>query len=174
MLIDPQETRVVWLLLRTKSKQERAVSEALAGRGVEAYLPRVIEPRWHTRAPRGPVPLFPSYVFARCAPRERFAAVHFCPGALGLVRFGGALAAIEDELVASLQEREGERGYVVIGEVRREPKKGSRVRVVKGPLAGFEGIVERYLPARDRVRLLLSLVRTVRTVEVDAGHIHAV
>jgi transcription antitermination factor NusG len=171
MLIDPQETRAVWLLLRTKSKQERAVAEALVGRGVETYLPRVVEPRWHARAPVGPVPLFPSYVFAHCAPCERFAAVHYCPGATGLVRFGGALAAIEDEIIVSLKEGEGERGYLVIGEVRREPKKGSRVRVVKGPLAGFEGIVERYMPASDRVRLLLALVRSARSVEVDAGHI---
>ena len=174
MLIDPQETRAVWLLLRTKSKQERAVGETLAARGVEAYVPRVIEPRWHARAPVGPVPLFPSYVFAHFAPRDRFAAVHYCPGVAGLVRFGGALAAIEDEIIDSLKEREGERGYLVIGEVRREPKKGSRVRVVKGPLAGFEGVVERYMPASDRVRLLLALVRTAKSVEVDAGHIQPV
>ena len=171
MLVDPLEPRAVWLLLRTKPKKEKVVAESLAGRDVEAYVPRVVEPRWHDRAPRGPVPLFPSYVFARCAPRDRFAAVHYCPGAAGIVRFGDVLAAVEDGFVDALREREGDRGYLVIGEVRKEPKRGARVRVVTGPLAGFEGLVERYMPARDRVRLLLSMVGTVRSVEVEAGHI---
>lgn len=168
MLILPTDTAPTWLLVRTKPKQERAAVETLATRGAEAYCPRVIEPRWHARAPLGPVPLFPSYVFVRCVPAERFAAVNYCTGVTGVVRFGDHLAAVEDELVAGLREREGERGYLVFGDVRRRLEKGSRVRVVSGPLAGLEGIVTKYAPGAERVRLLLSLVSSVRTVEVDA------
>lgn len=172
MLVPPDQATAVWLLLRTKPKQERAAAETLAGRDVPSYVPLVLEPRWHARAPRHPVPLFPSYVFAHCVPRERYAAVNYCPGVAGVVRFAGELAAVEDEAIAVLREREGERGYLVFGEVRREPKRGSRVRIVKGPLAGFEGIVERYLPARDRVKLLLTVISTVRHIEVDASHLN--
>lgn len=171
MLIPPTGSLPVWLLVRSKPKQERVVAEVLAGRGIESYVPRVLEPRFHVRAPQGPVPLFPSYVFARCIPRERFAAAHYCPGGLGVVRFGELLAAVEDAHVELLRQRESERGYLVFGEVRRELKPGSRARLVGGPLKGFEGIVERYLPARDRVRLLLSLIGGVRRVEVDARHL---
>ncbi len=171
MLITVEDPRTVWLLLRTKPKQEAAVVQALAGRDVPAYCPRILEPRWHARAPRGPVPLFPSYVFARCVAKERFAAVRYCPGASGIVRFGEALAAVEDDFVASLKEREGERGYLVIAEARRAPTRGTRVRVVGGPLRGLEGIVTRYLPAKDRVRLLLAMVAGTRAVEVDARDI---
>ena len=171
MLIAPDEQRTVWLLVRTKPKQETALVQALGGRDVLAYCPRILEPRWHLRAPRGPVPLFPSYVFAYCVPRERYAAVRYCPGASGIVRFGDALAAVEEDFIASLREREGERGYLVIAEARRAPSKGARVRVVQGPLQGLEGIVTQYLPAKDRVRLLLSMVSGVRHVEVDARHI---
>jgi transcription antitermination factor NusG len=173
MLIAPYEDRPVWLLVRTKPKKETALVEALEGRDVPAYCPRILEPRWHLRAPRGPVPLFPSYVFAHCVPKERYAAVRYCTGASGIVRFGDALAAVEDEFIASLREREGGRGYLVIAEARRAPAKGSRVRVVHGPLQGFEGIVTQYLPAKDRVRLLLSMVSGVRNVEVDARHIRS-
>jgi transcription antitermination factor NusG len=87
------------------------------------------------------------------------------------VRFGEELGAVEDEFVASLREREGERGYLVFADARRAPLKGSHVRVVKGPLQGLEGIVTHYLPAKDRVRLLLTMVGGVRNVEVDARHI---
>ncbi|MGV8042505.1 MAG: transcription termination/antitermination protein NusG [Thermoanaerobaculaceae bacterium] len=171
MLISPTESLPVWLLVRSKPKQERVVAEVLAGRGIESYVPRVLEPRSHVRAPQGPVPLFPSYVFARCVPRERFAAAHYCPGGLGIVRFGEMLAVVEDAQVELLRDKEGERGYLVFGEVRRELKPGSRARLVGGPLKGFEGIVERYLPAHDRVRMLLSLIGGVRRVEVDARHL---
>lgn len=171
MLIPPSAAELVWLLVRSKPKQEKVVSEALGARGVETYCPRVLDPRSHRRAPQGPVPLFPSYVFAHCVPSERYAAVHYCTGGLGIVRFGEMLAGVEDASIELLRSREGERGYLVYGEVRKGPKPGARARLVGGPLRGFEGIVERYLPARDRVRLLLTLVGGVRRVEVDAGHV---
>ncbi len=171
MLVPPDDSRALWLVLRTKPKQERAVAATLEARGVAGYVPRVLEPRLHPRAPVGPVPLFPSYVFAQAVVRERLAAVHYCPGALGVVRFGALLAAVEDGVVTALRAREGERGYLVLRDVREAPRPGARARVVGGPLQGFEGIVTRFLPARDRVRLLLSLVSGVRHVEVDTRHL---
>jgi transcription antitermination factor NusG len=173
MLISLDDPRQVWLLVRSKPKQESALVLALSTRDVAAYCPKVLEPRWHSRAPRGPVPLFPSYVFARCVPKEKYTAVRYCTGAAGIVRFGEELGAVEDEFVASLREREGDRGYLVIAAARRAPVKGSRVRIVQGPLKGIEGLVTHYLPAKDRVRLLLTMVSGVRNVEVDARHIHS-
>ena len=83
------------------------------------------------------------------------------------------MAAVEDEFLAALREREGERGYLVIGDARRPPAAGARVQVVSGPLRGVVGIVTRYLPAKDRVRLLLALVNGPRHVEVDARHLRS-
>jgi transcription antitermination factor NusG len=171
MLIAPSDSRLLWLLLRTKPKQERVVVDCLQGRGFEAYYPRVLEPRRHARAPHGPVPLFPAYVFAHCVLREDFQQVQFCPGAAGVVRFGDEFAAVEDDMVATLKEREGDRGFLEVKEVRQAPQRGSKVRVVEGALEGLEGIVTRYLPARDRVRLLLTMVSGVRSVEVEARNV---
>jgi len=83
MPIALDDPRLVWLLVRTKPKQEPAVVQALAGRDVPAYCPRILEPRWHLRAPGGPVPLFLSYVFAQCVAKERYAAVRYCRCAEG-------------------------------------------------------------------------------------------
>ena len=173
MLIPFDDPQPSWLLVRSKPKQESALVQALSGRDVIAYCPKVLEPRWHARAPQGPVPLFPSYVFAYFAPMEKFTAVRYCPGAAGIVRFGLELGAVEEAFITDLRRREGERGYLVIGEARRAPAKGSRVRVVEGPFQGIEGIVTHYLPAKDRVRLLLNMVGGVRRIEVDARHIRS-
>ena len=173
LLIEPTDPRPAWLLLRTKPKQERAVALALEGRGVKAYCPRVLEPRTHRRAPVGPVPLFPSYLFAHGAPRDSFRAIHFCAGAAGIVRFGDLIAAVEDEFIETLREREGDVGHLVLRDVRAAPRKGSRVTIAAGPFTGYEGLVERYLPARDRVRILLMLVGGTRRVELEARHVRS-
>ncbi len=171
MLVLPDESRQVWLVVHAKPKQEAALVEALHGRGIVGYCPRVVEPRLHARAPHVPMPLFPSYVFARCAPVEKYQAVRYCHGAAGIVRFGERLGAVAEEFIALLREREGERGYLLFSETRRAPAAGARVRIVQGPLQGVEGIVTHYLPARDRVRLLLTMVGGIRNVEVEAGHV---
>lgn len=171
MLIDLDDPQHRWLVVRTKPKQERAVVELLAHRVGEAYCPRVLEPRRHRWGPLGPVPLFPSYVFARAVVREHYHGVHYCQGVLGLLRFGDKLAAVEDEFIQLLRQRAGERGYLVFAQVRKPLEEGMRVRVTAGPLAGYEGIVTAYLPAAERVRLLLRLVTGARRAEVDARHV---
>ncbi len=171
MLIDLDDSRPHWLVVRTKPKQERAVVELLSRRVIEAYCPRIVEPRSHRRGPLGPVPLFPSYVFARAVVREHYSGVHYCHGAIGILRFGDKLAAVEDEFIALLQQRAGDRGYLVFGQVRRPLERGTKVRVTAGPLAGYEGIVASYLPATERVRLLLQLISGVVRAEVDARHV---
>src|SRR5262249_42123508 len=119
----------------------------------------------------GPVPLFPSYVFVRGALREQFAAMNYCTGASGLVRFGQWVAGVDDDFIAMLRERSGQRGYLEMRAVRRAPVVGGRAQVVGGPLDGLEGLVTQYLPAKDRVRLLLTMVCSVRRVEVDARYV---
>lgn len=172
MLVDLSDPTPVWLVIRTKPKLERAAAEALSRRDFESYLPLVLEPRTHRRAPRGPVPLFPSYVFVNCSVPERFNALVYCPGVSGVVRFGACGAAVEDEFIVMLRKREGERGHLVFKEVRRPLERGQRVKVADGPLAGYTGLVEQYLPAQARVKLLLSLVTGSRRVELDAASVH--
>ena len=171
MLVPFTDSRTAWLLLRTKPKQEHNVVQVLHHRALDAYCPHVLEPRAHVRAPVGPVPLFPSYVFARCDVSSQYNTAHYCPGVFGVVRFGQFLAAVEDEFVDLLRSREGERGYLAVREVRKPPVRGQRARVLTGPFAGYEGLVERYMPASDRVRLLLMLVAGGRRVEVEARHL---
>lgn len=169
MLIEPTELNPAWLVVRTKPLQEGVATEHFGTRCVEAYCPRIVAPPRHRRAPRGPVPLFPGYVFARCVPGIEFNAVHYCPGVLGIVRFGGWLAAIQDGVIAGFRAREDDRGLLRVGRERRGFVQGERVRVTAGHLNGFEGVVAKYMPAADRVRLLLALVSGPRKVEVDAS-----
>jgi transcription antitermination factor NusG len=144
-----------WLLVHTKPKREALAEHGLLERGLAVYCPRVIEPPSHIRAPKGPVPLFRSYVFCRANPDEGFAAVTYCPGVHRLIRFGDAFASLRDEDVDFLKEREEGHGYLVIPP--RPLLQGNIVRLVSGPFGGFEAVVERLLPSSERVRLLLRV-----------------
>ncbi len=131
------------------------------------YVPLYLEPRWHRRAPRGPVPLFPGYLFARCVPAEQLAAVRYCPGVAGPVTFGGRLATVGAGVIDALRELEGERGYVEPREIVRAPRAGERVRVLRGPLKGLEGVFEKPLRGGERAMILVEFLRSRRTIEVD-------
>lgn len=158
-----------WLLVRTKPKQEAMAAQFLTLRGLQPYCPRVIEPPSHPRAPKGPVPLFPSYVFCRADLPDDFSAITFCPGVRRLVRFGDRFAMLSDVDVDFLKQREGERGYLVIPRV--PPAAGDFVRLTLGPFSGFEAIVESYLPSHERVRLLLRLASGTWRAVVPASDV---
>jgi len=155
MLLDPADTRVVWLVVHTKPLQERVAESWLLGRGLTAYCPRILGPPSHPRAPRGPVPLFPTYLFSLARLSDGIEAVRFCPGARGLVRFGDHVAALEQREITLLKSREGTRGYLVVP--KRVLSVGARARLVKGPLEGFEAIVDGYVASKNRVRVLFAV-----------------
>ncbi len=156
-------------MVRTKPRQERAAIRHLGQRGVEPYCPMFLEPPWHRRAPRGPMPLFPGYIFVACDPAVELNAVQYCPGVLRPVSFDRRLATVDQALIDELRAREGERGYIVPEDFRRGIGKGSRVRIMGGPLRGFEGVFEGYLKGGQRARVLLDFLRGRRMVDVDVS-----
>lgn len=171
MMVAPSDPRRLWLLVRTKPKQERRVEDSLGARGVPAFCPRVLEPRLRRWEPKGPVPLFPGYVFAQLVLADGYAAVQYSAGSAGLVRLGAHFAALEDGDVETLRGSQGERGYAVLPTRRPEVRPGTRVTVVGGSLDGIEGVVTRYLPGRQRVQILLALAWGGCSAEVDARRV---
>ncbi len=134
---------------------------------MEPYCPMFLEPRWHRRAPRGPVPLFPGYIFVAADPERQLNAVRFCPGVLAPVRFGRDLAMVDQNFIDGLRVREGDRGYMIPEDFSQEIPRGKRVRVVGGPLKGFEGVFCGYLRGGQRAKILVDFLRSRRSVEVD-------
>lgn len=156
-----------WLVVRTKPRQERIAISHLGQRGVEPYCPLFLEPPWHPRAPRGPMPLFAGYIFVACNPLEELNAVRYCPGILAPVSFAGNLATVHEAFIQNLRARESVRGYIVADDFNQNIPKGQRVRVMGGPLRGLEGVFNGYLKGGQRARVLLEFLRTRRRIEVD-------
>lgn len=165
--IDIENLPQAWLVVRSKPRQERVAVCHLREREVEPYCPMYLEPPWHTRAPRGPVPLFGGYLFVRCVPQTQLNAVSYCPGVQHVVRFDREPATVEQGIIDALRAREAERGYVVPSELEFGIAKGRKVRVMSGPLKEMEGIFRGYLRGGQRARVLMEFLRRKSLVEVD-------
>lgn len=159
----------VWLVLRSKAQVEHRVIRHLWQRRVEPYCPLYLEPPWHPRAPRGPGPLFPGYLFVRCDPDSDLAAVRYCPGVIGPVVFDGMLATVSGAVIEELRRREGDRGYVRPDEIEYGIAPGSRVAVMSGPFRGLHGVFSGYLRGGQRAQVLVRMLRSARAVELDSA-----
>lgn len=159
----PQE----WLVLRTKPRQERVALRHLKEREVEPYCPLYLEPPWHSRAPKGPTPLFGGYIFVHCRPQLQLNAVRYCPGVLHPVRLGRELATVDQEIIDAIKRREAERGYIVPTELEHGIEEGRKVRVMAGPLKDMEGVFRGYLRGRQRARVFMEFLRQKSLVEVE-------
>lgn len=149
-----------WSVLQTNRHRERVAAVALGQRGIETYLPRVEQ--WPRPAVGSAVaPLFPGYLFVHMG-ADLSARVSWTPGVRGFVSFGGYVASIGVDAIELLRSREGADGVIHCC----APDSGAQVRIVHGPLRGLTAILERRLPARERVRVLLQILRTETPVEL--------
>jgi transcription antitermination factor NusG len=156
-----------WFAVYTTPRHEKHVSEILAERQIETFLPLYKTTRqWQKSRPVVlELPLFPTYVFVRIA-RQARGSVLGTPGVLSIVgssKESWALPDFEiDALRSGLLERKIEpHPYLVVGE---------RVRIMAGVMTGVEGVLVR---KKNDLRVVLSLDTIMRSVavEVNAGDI---
>ena len=150
-----------WYAIYTSANREKRVHEQLERRLVESFLPLYDSVRrWKDRKVRLQLPLFPGYVFARFALRDRLQVLQV-PGVARLVSFNGCPCALLESEVEALQ-RIGPPG------LRAEPHPyltaGRQVRVKAGPLAGIEGILVR---RKNRARFVISVELIMRSVVIE-------
>lgn len=159
-----------WFALYTTPRHEKHVSEILAQRRIETFLPLYRTTRqWKKSRPvELELPLFPTYVFAHIALEAR-GAVLGVPGVLSIVGSPREPWPVPDPDIEAirlgLQMRKIEpHPYLTVGE---------RVRIKAGVMTGVEGVLVR---KKNDLRVVLSLDAIMRSVavEVDADDIEPV
>jgi transcriptional antiterminator RfaH len=151
-----------WYVLQTNRNKERLAQAALGQRGITSYLPRIVQ--WPAPAVGSPIaPLFPGYLFVHLK-LEDCARVSWTPGVRAFVNFGGGPASIDGSAIEFLRGREAADGLI-----HCEPLPASQqVRIINGPFRGLTAVIERCLPARERVRVLIQILRTDTPLELPA------
>jgi transcription antitermination factor NusG len=150
-----------WYAAYTSANHEKRVATQLAQRGVEHFLPLYeAVHRWKDRRVRLQSPLFPGYVFVRLPLSEKLKILQL-PGVARLVGFGDRPVSLPEDEIESLR-----RGFR--GDMKMEPhpylSEGHRVRIMRGPLTGLDGIL---LRKKGNLRLVLSIDLIMRSIVVD-------
>lgn len=167
----PQTHPDPWLVLRTRSRHEHLVDQALQQKQIVSYLPkRKVVRTWQGHRRAVEVPLFPGYLFVR--PRaEQYGGMRYIRGSCGLVMSAGCTPARlpeEDVLAVRTLIDSG-----VALDVDAALVAGQRVKIIAGPLIGLEGQLIRF-KNREVLVINVDLVGSSVRVEVAADAICAV
>jgi transcription antitermination factor NusG len=152
-----------WFAIAAKSRHEKSVAEVLGSKGFEQFLPLYQSARqWSDRVKLLELPLFPGYLFCRFRYTARLKILQ-TPGVRKIVTVGKVASPVPDEEIQSIR-------LLVSSRVPIEPAaflyEGQRVRVVRGPLTGVIGFVQRIKSVQKLVVSVGLLQRSV-AVELD-------
>jgi transcription antitermination factor NusG len=153
-----------WYALYTRHQHEKTVAQMLVGKGFEVFLPMYAAAHhWQDRVKKLSLPLFPGYVFLRCASERRIQA-RVTPGVVQFVPADRPIPIAGSE-IDWLRQLNANRACA-----RPHPflKAGDWVRVRRGPLEGIEGVLAHW---KGGYRLVLSveLLQQSAAVEIDAS-----
>ena len=111
--------------------------------------------------------VFPGYVLCKMVlTDESWHLIHNVRGATGFVGSGGKAVPLTEQEIYDLgvERHEIVTGYGV----------GDSVRVIDGPLAGFNGVVEELEPEKDRVRVVVSMFGRETPVDLNLDQVEEI
>jgi transcription antitermination factor NusG len=159
-----ESAELFWHAVYTRHQHEKMVSQLLASKGFETFLPLYATAHsWKDRTKIVSLPLFPCYVFLK-ASGDRPLNILTTPGVHMIVSSAGRPLTIPGKEIEDLRLAVGSGAPM---QPHRLLKRGDRVRVKAGSLAGVEGILLRHKNV-CRVILSVEILGKAAAVEVDA------
>ena len=154
-----------WYAIQTRSRHEKKVVEQLRARSIESFLPvHRCRRKWRNGVLADlELPLFPGYLFARPAIGERALLLQL-PGIVGFAASTAHPTPVPDDDIDALRKMAESLG----AEPHPFLNVGDRVRIVAGPLAGWEGILIR---RKQELRLVLSIQIIMRSISVEVSEL---
>lgn len=161
-----------WYAVSTRSRQEKTAASLLQSHSIETFLPLATEKRqWSDRKQVVNRPLFPGYLFVRIPMlRDFHLRVLKVPGIVTFIGNHNGPQSIPDSEIHAVRSVLSHRIPCISDMV---PNVGERVRIMRGVLAGIEGIMVR---SGTDAKLVLS-VETIHqsiAVRVDARDVEPV
>jgi len=152
-----------WHLLHTKSRQEKALIESLAGMEIPCYLPLIRSNRnWNGRKASIELPMFPGYVFLKGSIDQAYEADR-TRRVVQIIR-----VTDQDRIAWELRQI----ALALNSEVKLDPypylSKGIKVEVRSGPLRGLQGVIENKT-SRDRLILQVNVLGQASSLEIDGA-----
>ncbi|MEN6441201.1 MAG: UpxY family transcription antiterminator [Syntrophobacter sp.] len=155
-----------WFALYVQVNHEKEVAKRLEGKEIISFLP--LMECWSKRLDRRKkiqVPLFPGYVFLNTV-LDNYTNLHILktPGALNILRNSEGPLPIPAYQIDNLQTMAGAAQPLILHQYLKE---GDWVQVVRGPLTGCIGILNRLDPKRGRLVVSVDIIKKSVAVELD-------
>ena len=155
------QQRKNWYTIFTRPRTEKKVASQVEELGAESFLPvhKVIK-QWSDRKKRMEVPLFPNYVFVRTHEK----ALHSLFTIKHLVKF----VSIERRPVV-VREKEIDTIKLILNEDTELSscenfQEGRKVRILRGHLAGLEGVI---VKQNSKTRLIIKIEGLERSLSIN-------
>jgi len=150
-----------WFALQVRARHENNIALALQQKAYEVFLPQYERDTGQSRRQtRVLSPLFPGYLFCRFDLRAP-ARMITTPGVIRIVGIGNRPVAVSEGEIRVIQD-------IIRSGLPTEPwpylRPGERIRIVRGPLAGLEGILAQ---CKGRSRFVVSVILLQRSVAVE-------
>jgi len=155
-------TSANWYTIYTFPRFEKKVCSELNDRKIEAYLPlQKVFRKWSDRMKMVEIPLFPSYVFVKTTDAYQLKSTSI-KGICKFVSFDGKAAKVSDNDISTIKRLENEQLEVESGLIQ-----GSRVRIIRGPLAGLKGTLFTK-NGKERIGVRVETVQETLSLEVSS------
>ncbi len=153
-----------WHVLRCQPRKELQVHNTLTQKSITTYYPTVKVKSKNPRASKIQ-PYFPGYIFVQADLNAVLIKdLRWLPGVIGLVQFGDYVATVGNQFITELKSKVAE---ISANDGLSTFKKGDRVRITQGPLAGYEGLFDTALSGKERAIILLQFLARSSKVETD-------
>ena len=135
------DTEKKWYVFYLRPRAEKVVCQDLTKRGYEVFLPTSWSIRvWRNRQRKKiQLPLFPNYIFVRTYVYELYN-IKCVPKVVTYITLEGKPATITDSEVEGIRQMLNAEKEI---SVETKFYRGERVKVISGPLSGYEGILVR-------------------------------
>lgn len=162
----------MWYVINTKPKQESKAGGYLSAKGMEVFNP-LLESfvMRYGKIIKELKPLFPGYIFGNFDLERDYALVRWGRGVKKLVSFGGLPVPMSEIVVNEIKKRMDDSRIVRLD---YNFKPNDIVRIKAGPFRDFLGIFQRWVPEKERVRILLNLIAYQPAVEIHYGLVEKV
>jgi len=166
MIVDPLKKN--WYVFYTCPRAEKIVNKKLSALGYELFLPLKKEFKiWKNRQRKLiETPLFPSYIFVNTFQREIYS-INKVHGICTCVTMAGAPVIISDNDITSLKTMQD---MDVITIKNDGLLIGDRIRVIDGPLCGYEGIYIK-MKGQNKFGININCANLIAIVDLDASKI---
>lgn len=157
-----------WHLLHTKSRQEKALSETLAAKGIAHYLPLAhVNRTYGARKATVELPLFPGYLFLKGNLDEVYSADR-------TKRVAGIIRVVDQQKIGwELRNL----ALALTNDMPLDPypylRAGLKVEVRSGPLLGLQGVIESRTK-RDRLILQVDVLGQATSLEIDGAILNVI